>query len=106
MNRYIFRKSHLISNNEVWLPVCGNQMVWSPAQKMKFFLKDFFIKCDKIRRNLQIWSHLLKTSLIENLIREPLIQLINSTPLHREVFFCLFLEHWELKDKYYIVNRL
>ena len=32
------------------------------AQKMKVFIKDFFSKCDQIRRKLQIWSHLLKKS--------------------------------------------
>ena len=35
------------------------------AQKAKFSIKDFFNKCDQIRR---IWSHLLKKSLIENFI--------------------------------------
>ena len=38
------------------------------AQKMKFSIKDFFSKCDQIRRNLRIWSHLLKKSLMENFI--------------------------------------
>ena len=39
------------------------------AQKiMKFSIKDFFSKCDKIRSFLRIWSHLLKKSLIENFI--------------------------------------
>ena len=38
------------------------------AQKMKFFIKDFFSKCDQIRRKLRIWSYLLKKSLMENLI--------------------------------------
>ena len=38
------------------------------AQKMKFFIKDFFSKCDHIRKKLRIWSHLLKKSLIENFI--------------------------------------
>ena len=38
------------------------------AQKMKFFIKSFFSKCDKIRRKLRIWSHLLKKSLMENFI--------------------------------------
>ena len=33
------------------------------AQKLKFSIKDFFSKCDQIRRKLQIWSHLLKKSL-------------------------------------------
>ena len=32
------------------------------AQKMKFSINDFFIKCDQIRRKLRIWSHLLKKS--------------------------------------------
>ena len=35
---------------------------------MKFSMKDFSSKCDQIRRKLRIWSHLLKKSLMENLI--------------------------------------
>ena len=38
------------------------------AQKMRFSIKDFFSKCDRICRKLRIWSHLLETSLMENLI--------------------------------------
>ena len=38
------------------------------AQKMKFSIKDFFRKCDQIRRKLRIWSHLLKKSSMENFI--------------------------------------
>ena len=38
------------------------------AEKMKFFIKDFFSKCDQIRRKLRIWLHLLKKSLMENFI--------------------------------------
>ena len=30
------------------------------AQKMKFSIKDFFSKCDQIRRKLRMWSPLLK----------------------------------------------
>ena len=33
---------------------------------MKFFIKDFFSKCDQIRSFVQIWSHLLKKFLTEN----------------------------------------
>ena len=33
---------------------------------MKFSIKDFFSKCDQIRSFLQISSHLLKKSLLEN----------------------------------------
>ena len=43
------------------------QMMFT-AQKMKFSVKDFFSKCDQIRRKLQIWSHLLKKSLLKNFI--------------------------------------
>ena len=32
------------------------------------YVKDFFSKCDQIRRFKQIWSYLLKKSLIENFI--------------------------------------
>ena len=38
------------------------------AQKMKFSIKDFFIKCEQIRCKQPIWSHLLKKSLMENFI--------------------------------------
>ena len=36
------------------------------AQKMKFSITDFFSKCDQ--SFLRIWSHLLKKSVLENLI--------------------------------------
>ena len=35
---------------------------------MKFSIKHFLGKCDQIRRKLRIWSHLLKKSLMENII--------------------------------------
>ena len=38
------------------------------AQKMKFSIKCFFSKCNQISRKLQIWSHLLKKSSMENFI--------------------------------------
>ena len=37
-------------------------------KKMKFSIKNFFSKCEQIRRNLRIWSHLWKKSLMENFI--------------------------------------
>ena len=40
----------------------------STAQKMKFPITDFFSKCDQICSFLRIWSHLLKKSIMENLI--------------------------------------
>ena len=38
------------------------------AQKMKFSMKNFFSKCEQIRRKLRMWSHLLKKSLMQNFI--------------------------------------
>ena len=38
------------------------------AQKIKFLIKDFFNKCDQIRRKLRIRSYLVKKSLMENFI--------------------------------------
>ena len=38
------------------------------AQNLNFSIKDFFSKCDQIRSFLQIWPHLLKKSLMKNLI--------------------------------------
>ena len=38
------------------------------AQKMTFSIKNFFSKCDQIRRKLRIWSHSLKKSIMENFI--------------------------------------
>ena len=38
------------------------------TQKMAFSIKDFFSKCDQIRRKLRIWLHLLKKFLMENFI--------------------------------------
>ena len=51
------------SNSEVRRPLPIRK---NTAQNMKFSIKDFFSKCDQIRRFLRIWSHLLKKSLMEN----------------------------------------
>ena len=40
----------------------------SPAQKMKFSIKDFSSKCEQICRKLRIWPHLLKKPLLKNVI--------------------------------------
>ena len=39
------------------------------VQQMKFPIKDFFSKCDQIRRKLRIWPHLLEKSSMENIIK-------------------------------------
>ena len=44
-------------------------IIWfHTAQKMMFSIKDFFSKCDQIRRKLRIWSYLLKKFLWKNII--------------------------------------
>ena len=53
--------------------VCKHLRIWEiefnvTVQKMKFSIKDFFSKCNQIRRKLRIWSHLLKKSSMENFI--------------------------------------
>ena len=35
---------------------------------MKASIKDFFSKCDQIRKKLRSWSHLMMKSLMENFI--------------------------------------
>ena len=45
-----------------------NEKGSSTAEKMKFTIKDFFSKCDRICSFLRTWSNLLKKSLMENFI--------------------------------------
>ena len=52
----------------VYIEDLHDKLIQITAQNMKFSIKDFFSKCDQIRSYLQIWSHLLKISLIENFI--------------------------------------
>ena len=52
--------------------------------KMKFSIKNFFSKCDQIRRKLRIWSHLLKKSLTENFVFCAVI-LINLAKFYQNV---------------------
>ena len=62
------------------------------AQKMKFFIKNFFSKCDQIRRKRRIWPYLLKKSLMENFI-----------------FYAVYLNIRSLTERYFcgiIINDL
>ena len=73
----LFRKLTSASNQNIAsliIKLCA----WSTAQKMKFSTKDFFSKCDQIRRRLSIWSHLWKKSLVENFIFCAVIWLIKE----------------------------
>ena len=46
---------------------------------MKFSIKDFFSKCNQIYRKLQILSHLLKKSLMENFIFCVVLRVFDET---------------------------
>ena len=52
------------------MPKCNINKVANQTYytKMKFSIEDFFSKCDQIRSFLRIWWHLLKKSLMEDLI--------------------------------------
>ena len=56
------------------------------STKLKFFIKDFFSKCDQICSFLWIWSHLLKKSFMENFIFCA-VHMLNNT--HRLNFYYL-----------------
>ena len=43
-------------------------VTYCTAQKMKFSIKDFSSKCDEIGKKLQIWSHSLEKSFMQNFI--------------------------------------
>ena len=53
---------------------------------MKSSIKDFFSKCDHIRRKLRIWSHLLKKSLLEHFIFVQWRLLCSLYELNTEVY--------------------
>ena len=66
-----FKKFHMSNFKHFYLKMStlyDTSQLYLTVQKMKFSIKDFFSKCDQIRRKLRIWSHLLKKSLMENFI--------------------------------------
>ena len=52
---------------EIWRTSPSKRLRNTLHKKMKFSITGFFSKCDQICRFLQIWSHLLKKSVMENL---------------------------------------
>ena len=59
---------------------------------MKFSIKNFFSKCDQIRRKLRICSHLLKKSLMKVFIFCAVLKTINLI----KPKLCMF-RHWFLQ---------
>ena len=112
----IFWLEHLYILNKIQRPALKVNVLWCKtgihswnfsekvtAQKMKFSIKDSFSKCDQIRRKLRIWSHLLKKSLMENLIfcAGGILDVwrftSNSTSLQFEVYQTIFCPLWHEK---------
>ena len=65
--------------------------------------KDFFSKCDQIRRRLWIWSHILKKSLMENFTF--CVVYYSSKGKAKSQFNKLF-GHFEIGSKYIFIFRL
>ena len=66
-----FEKFHMFNFKHFYLKTSTLYDTFSlylPIQKMKFSTKDFFSKCDQIRKKLRILSHLLKKFFMENFI--------------------------------------
>ena len=64
---------------------------------MKFSTKDFFGKCDQIRSFLQIWSHLMKKSLMVNFIFCAVMVILNGDILNTSYYkqVVKFRLNWE-----------
>ena len=75
----------------------------STAQKMKFFIKDFFSKCGQIRSFLWIWSYLLKKSLMENFIFLHSARCSKNEPRLKKFFFSF---HYMTKKCTRSINEL
>ena len=71
-------------------------LVTLTAQKMKFSIKDFFSKCDQMRRKLRIWPHLLKKSLMENFIFFVQCLLASNGLLNGVKVQCYAILKWDL----------
>ena len=55
------------------------QKTYFTAQKMKFSIKGFFSKRDKIRKKHRTWSYLLEKSLMENFIFCVVFEISNTS---------------------------
>ena len=86
------------------------------AQKMTFYIKDFFSKCHQIRNILWIWSHLLKRSLngkrhflcsvnlLSPVVLIVVITLYSSQTNHSFFYIILARNHWETKANVHIIR--
>ena len=77
---------------------------YTQCTKNEVSIKDFFSKCDQIRRKLQIWSHLLKKSLMKNFIFCEVTSIFNEMSKHEDYRFRITVSVWLGKD--YCLTRL
>ena len=69
---------------------------------LKFSIKDFFSKCDQIRRKLRIWSHLLKKFLMEDFI---FCAVTHFWAVANEVsFHCCLIYSWAIFHFYFLFH--
>ena len=72
--RATWKQTITIKFSPVYFGIRHSRYLWTFCQelslhkKMKFYIKDFFSKCDQIRRFPRICSHLLKKFFMENFI--------------------------------------
>ena len=91
---HLLRKS--LMENFIFCAVLGELWYGITVQKMKFSIKDFFNKCDQIRR------HLLKKSLMENFIfcTETVCSVYSKEKKRKRVTnFSSFFLKWKKKIK-------
>ena len=74
---------------------------------MKFSIKDFFSKCDQIRRKLRIWSHLLRKSLMVNFIFCTVTPLFNGSSYAHSLSSKIIQRHakWSLLTHFSPVSQ-
>ena len=74
---------------------------------MKFSTKDFFGKCDQIRSFLQIWSHLMKKSLMVNFIFCAVMVILNGDIVNTRYYTQVlkFRLNWE-KDVFRLMQLI
>ena len=61
------------------------------GQKVKLSIKDFFKKCDQIRKKMRIWSHLLKKSLMGNFINCAVYIIYKCIPVSPKLIIFTFI---------------
>ena len=89
--------------------------IMNTAQNKKFFITDFFSKCDEIRKKLRIWSHILKISVMktsffvqwniwqftynsETKIHKWTVSIVNSSVCLSNRFWSIFPANFEKKS--------